>query len=339
VTALHAYLKLESTGLWRAAPEDQRRDVFVMLGDASLVISDKSDKPLAHWSLPALERLNPGAVPALFLPGPDASETLEIDDPDMIAAIETVQRAVLAATPKPGRLRLWIGLGLASAILAGTVFWLPGALVTHAERVVPASKRAEIGERLFDRLKQVTGAACGPREGSPELRVIARRIGAARAPTLYVVPELGEPALSLPGGITLLDRALVENHDSPAVAAGYALAAMVSARQSPPMSAFLDHAGMRASILLLTRGEVEDAVIQSYAGRLLNAPRPLPDAETLLAGFEAANIPSEPFARAVDITGETTLELIEADPYRNQPVPEILPDNSWVALQSLCDGG
>ena len=79
-TALKKYQKLESPGLWREAPELQRREVVVAFGEASLTLSDpRTDSALSHWSLPAVERLNPGETPALYSPGRDALETLELD--------------------------------------------------------------------------------------------------------------------------------------------------------------------------------------------------------------------------------------------------------------------
>ena len=107
MTALKKYQKLESPGLWRDTPQDQRRNVVVSFGAASLILSDpKTDLALSHWSLPALERRNPGALPALYAPGHDASETLELDDADMIAALETVQAALATRKARPGRLRI-----------------------------------------------------------------------------------------------------------------------------------------------------------------------------------------------------------------------------------------
>mgnify|MGYP006205154343 CR=1 FL=1 len=66
-TALKKYQKLESSGLWREAPELQRREVVVAFGEASLTLSDpRTEAALSHWSLPAVERINPGELPALY---------------------------------------------------------------------------------------------------------------------------------------------------------------------------------------------------------------------------------------------------------------------------------
>ena len=46
--ALTTYDRLEATGLWRATPQDQRREVVVSIGDATLVIKDLTDKAITH---------------------------------------------------------------------------------------------------------------------------------------------------------------------------------------------------------------------------------------------------------------------------------------------------
>jgi hypothetical protein len=53
-------------------------------------------------------------MPALFAPGDDATEELELTDAEMIAAIERVRRAVERARPAPGRLRTRVALAAAA---------------------------------------------------------------------------------------------------------------------------------------------------------------------------------------------------------------------------------
>ncbi|MGB8624390.1 MAG: hypothetical protein WCD16_16390, partial [Paracoccaceae bacterium] len=148
MTALSEFQRLECPGLWREGPEAQRRDVIVSFGDASLVISDTREQALTHWSLAAVERLNPGARPALYGPGAEDGEVLEIEDEVMIGAIAKVIGAIERARPRQGRLRaVLLGSGLA-LVVGAMVFWMPGALRRHTVSVVPPTLRAEIGQRL-----------------------------------------------------------------------------------------------------------------------------------------------------------------------------------------------
>ena len=141
MTALKKYQRLECSGLWRETPQDQRREVLVRFGDATLVLSDpKSGTAISHWSLPAIERVNRGEEPPVFAPGPDANESLELTEPDMIAALDAVRAAVRAAVPRPGRLRGLILGGVALAVVGLAVLWLPGALVKHTASVVPPAQ-------------------------------------------------------------------------------------------------------------------------------------------------------------------------------------------------------
>lgn len=55
--------------------------------------------------------------------------------------------------------------------------------------------------------------------------------------------------------------------------------------------------------------------------------------EALLAAFRTAQVAAAPYAYARDISGESTIALIEADPGGAAPV---LADSSWVSLQGIC---
>ena len=102
VTALTQFQRLEATGVWRPNSSERLRDVIVSFGDATLILSDpRTDTPLAHWSLPAVTRLNPGDHPARYAPGEMDVEWLEVEDELMISAIDKVHRCLLYTSPSP----------------------------------------------------------------------------------------------------------------------------------------------------------------------------------------------------------------------------------------------
>jgi hypothetical protein len=336
MTALKKYQKLESPGLWRETPEAQRRDVVVALGDVSLTLSDpRSDAALTHWSLPAILRRNPGEFPALYQPGEDAVESLELDDADMITAIETIRAAVIHARPRPGRLRGVITLALLASVAAAAVFWLPGALVGHAASVLPTATRAGIGQAALADLARVTGQPCTGAQGVAALNRLAARLAPGAPPRLVVVPEGPARSLHLPGRVIVLHRSLIEDHDSAEVLGGYALAELAASTARDPMLALLDHAGLRATLGLLTTGALADEAVSGYSEVLLSQPQvPVADAD-LLALFAAARLPAAPYAYARDASGETTLGLIEASLPADGADP-LLPDADWLGLRSIC---
>ena len=57
-----------------------------------------NNQALTHWSLAAIERQNPGTLPALFNPDGDPGETLELAETEgeMIDAIERLRQAVVS---------------------------------------------------------------------------------------------------------------------------------------------------------------------------------------------------------------------------------------------------
>lgn len=335
MTALREFQRLEAAGLWRPAPEAQRRDVIVSVGEATLTITDMRDRPLAHWSLAAVERANPGEFPALFHPDGDPGETLEIgeDETTMLDAINKVRTAIERSRPRPGRLRVASVLGVVLLVAALAVLWLPGALMTHTVSVVPDIQRKAIGQALLGRIERVTGQACASREGAPILTKLASRTGIRR---LVIFRSGVASSLHLPGGIVLLNRSYVEDHEDPAVAAGAILAERARAAQHEPLIELLEAGGPLASFRLLTTGELTRETFDHYVETMLSAPRPDLDETALLAEFGRAAIPSTPFAYALDVTGESTLGLIEADPMAGRQIEPVLNDRDWVLLQNIC---
>ncbi|WP_299378103.1 hypothetical protein [uncultured Tateyamaria sp.] len=336
MTALSKYDRLEATGLWRASSEAQRREVVVSIGDATLVISDLNDRAITHWSLAAVERGQASTGKAVFHPDGDPDETLELgpDEAEMIGAIDTLRHAVARARPHPGRLR-WLGVGLSlSAVVALGVLWLPGALVDHAMRVVPPVKQAEIGGALLARIARVSGTPCRTPEATAALTALAGRTGAAR---VMILPGGVREALSLPGGTVLLNRALVEDFEEPDVAAGYVLVEEVRSAAHPPLRGLLEHAGTRAVATLLTTGALPPQTLDTYTEAQLSTLVPVLSPDMILPAFAAAEVRSTPYARARDISGEETLELIEADPMAGKQGDPIMPDRDWLQLQAICE--
>lgn len=338
MTALNQYQRLEAAGIWRETPQSQLRDVIVSFGDATLVLTDpRSEVPLAHWSLPAVTRLNPGKLPARYAPGgADAGEELEIDDELMISAISKVHQVIEASKPHPGRLRGGLMLGAAAVMALLAVFWVPPALVRHAADIVPPAQRAEIGRMVLAEIAKTTGSPCSRPAGDMVRQKLAMRLIGPDA-QIAVLPATLRGAIRLPGPITVIGEDLIEGQMTPEVAAGHILAAQAAAVRDDPMLAALRHAGPRATFHLLTAGTLPAKSLAGYGEKLLADPVPRPEDEPLLAYFTRAGISSEPYARSLDPTGEAVLGLIEADPFRTAEPRPVLNDREWIALQEICD--
>ena len=337
MTALREYQRLEASGLWRPDRDAQRREVIVSIGEATLTISDMNDRALTHWSLAAVARRDPGSLPAIYYPDGDPDETLELaaEESAMIEAIERLRAAVARTRPYPGRLRL-AGVGLSAlAVALVLLVWLPGAMLRHTVEVVPDIKRQEIGAALLDRIERVAGRACKTPETGPVLDRLARRTGARR---LVVLRTGVKDTLHLPGGIILMNKSVIEDHEDPAVAAGHVLVERARAQQVDPLAEFLDRGGPMATFRLLTSGHVTQGALDAYAERVLTTPRPPLSEEQILAAFARAEVPSTPYAYAQDITGESVLGLIEADPMAGRTPDPVLRDRDWVLLQGICGG-
>lgn len=342
MTALEKYQRLEAAALWREGADAQRRDVILSIGEATITISDLQDRPLTHWSIAALTRANPGALPALYHPDGDPEETLELsgDEAEMIEALEQLGRAVARRRPHRGRLRMSIVGGFAAGVLALGLFWLPGALKGHALSVLPQVKRDEIGARLFAEVQDLTGTPCVTPGGTRALSLLAARVTpeGRRVPQLHVVRSGLRETIHLPGGILIMGRGVVESYEDPEIPAGFVVAEMQRAAARDPMDRLLDDAGIGAVLRLLTTGSLTAETLGDHARNLLSAEPAQIAAEPLLEGFRAAGVQSRPYAFARDITGETVLPLVEGDPYPSGAPEPVMRDADWLRLQSICGG-
>lgn len=345
MTALKEYQRLESPGLWREHGEAQRRDVVVSFGSATLVVSDiRSGIALAHWSLPAVRRLNPGAAPALYAPDADTDETLEIDDDTMTDAIERVRGALSARRRRPGRLRLFATVGAlaGAAVLLG--LWLPGAAVQQAASIMPDATRARIGRDLLNELTNGGFRLCDAAPGQQALDRLAERLLVSGNGGIFVVdvgPEssLAAGARALPGGLVVLDHAVIADPDQPEVAAGHVIAAAARAEANDPLAALLETGGIGAVLQLLTTGDVSRETLHAYATRL-TAQTPAPPPATVLSEhFAARHVAWHAYARSVEPSGALArrLEKTTAAPAQGQDFRPVMNDGDWVALQGICE--
>lgn len=336
-TALTEFARLESGGLWRASPDAQLREVLVSFGEVTLVIADTAGRPLTHWSLPAVSRLNGGDRPAVFSPDGGETETLEIEDDLMVDAIERVRKTVRRRRARPGRLRSFGGALALAGCVGLAVFWLPDALIRQAVSVVPQVKRAEFGAMVLGHIQRVAGQTCRSSLGTEALNKLHRRaLGPEAAGQVVVVPQGTDVPLYLPGGLIVLNRDVIEDTEDPAVVGGQIIAAAGQLRQQDPLAALLDTTGIGTTFTLLTTGEIAPETLRGYAETLVADPPARAADDVLLDLFAAAQLPSTPYAYAEDITGESTLGLIEADPMQGRDVPPILSDGEWISLQGIC---
>ncbi|MCA8884368.1 MAG: hypothetical protein KDA50_11585 [Rhodobacteraceae bacterium] len=329
MTVLTKYERLECPGLWHPAPDAQRQNVFVSLGEATLIIRDSTDTALAHWSLPAIERVNPGKVPALYRPGPDAEELLELEDDMMIDAIRTVRRAVAKAQPKRGRVRRAVFLGTAVAVALLGALWLPGALVRHTAQVLPETVRQEVGQRLLRKLAPYTGTPCGASNGIDALAQLQDRVLGPAPWNVVVVPDGPVLSAGLPGGMLLLRKDLIEGADGPEAAAGALLTEAARSLEQDPLLGLLETVGPGATLRLLTQGEIADDNLDRAAkGYLLHPPAEMSSA-SLAARFSEAGVPPGPYAARAGV-----VIPLAPQPY----LTPLLPDAIWLRLSQICSG-
>lgn len=337
MTALQKYERLESSGLWRETPQAQLREVVVSLRATTLMLSDpKTETPLTQWSLPAVRRVNRLELPARFAPAEDEDETLEIDDPEMIGALDKVRSTLEHRRTKPGRLRgtLYATAGL--TLLGLGLFWLPGALVDYTANMLPLPTRAQLGQMALADLTRLTGSPCAKVEGMAALADMAHRIDPNDPPEIRVLSQTLDRPLALPGNIVLLPANLLNQSDGAEAVAGFVIAEKRYALGRDPTKAVLRYAGLWDTVRLLTSGAMAEHSIEGYGELLLLTQETLPSDAELLSAFKTAGISSTPYALARDPSGVLTRSLVQADPLPRGSDPAVLDDGAWISLQTVC---
>jgi hypothetical protein len=335
VTVLAKYQRLESEGVWRADDDAQRRDIFVAIGDATLTLTDLNEVALTHWSLPAIRRQNPGTRPAIYAPGDDTPETLEIADDEMIDAVEKVLRAVRRQGRHPGRLRTLIFSGIGAAILGLGVFWLPGALSKYASSIIPEATRDSIGARLTSDIERLTGAHCEQPTARAALDRLTERLFPGDSLTVLILPSALETTQHLPGGTLLVSHKLVEDFETVDVLAGFLLAENLRRVENDPFERLLKDAGLGAAFGLLTTGDMSGDDLRAHAERLIVANRATLDSRALANQFILTEVKPNAYLTAVSPAAETVEILANAG--AQIPTSPLLTDSEWIALQQICE--
>ncbi|MYA89360.1 MAG: hypothetical protein F4X97_13090 [Boseongicola sp. SB0662_bin_57] len=334
MTVLAKYQRLEAEGIWRRSPGEQRRDVIVSVGKTTITISTPTEITLTHWSLPAMERMNPGHMPALYCPEGDASETLELAEDAFVEAVERVLESVRRRQGRSGRVRRFFAIGLLIAVLGGAALWLPGAIARHTASLLPDVARASIGTSLLSEMDRMTGPPCDAPSGIRALEHLQDRLFGVRAVRLVVLPSTLPESAHLPGGTILLAHKLLKEMETPEILAVHVLAEDIRRGYSDPVARLLHVAGIKAVLVLLTQGTVPDEAVARMAEHVVTTvPSPVPT-DVLKDRVTAVGMTIRDSANLDDAPDQSTATVAAAVAPATLP---ILDDGHWIALQGICE--
>ncbi len=272
MTALDRYIRLEATGQWRERQDAPGREVLVSFGNATLIISDFDEAPLTHWALAAVTHVAEGP-PALYAPGGDGTETLEISDPQMIEAIAEVARAARAAAPIPPHRRGWLARRWPVIVALALVFVLaatqgPDLLRQRALALISPTQAELISTRLLDRLP----ARCNTLQGDAAIARFTAPLGLDR-PAQALAWEF-PPATRLPDGTILVAGLYLAGEPEAARAYGSIVAA--ASAPSPALNGWIADLPLGDLLRFLMTGTLRDTDYQSMITALAHPTAPAP---------------------------------------------------------------
>ncbi|QHQ35559.1 hypothetical protein [Algicella marina] len=337
MTALDEYVRLEATGLWRENEDEPWREVLVSFGNSSLVLSDFRERALTHWALAAIVPAEETPHATRFAPDPESTELLEISDPEMITAIRTVTERARHRQSEPASrrsLKPFVYLLLLTVLVAGALY-LPGVLRDRAFAMIPPERAALLGSDIAE---SYAGERCRYRPGHRGIAQIRQRAGVegARAP---LVVQAEKPFIArLPGGQTLLSAVLVEEAASPEALAGWLILADEYTTKDTVLFQLMHQKSTLEVLNFLFSGEIATADKRWMANAFATTPPP-PNPlviETVRARLAARNIPEEDFLTHLQRRHPSLRLLRVAEPRKD--AVDMLTDQAWIAVQSICLG-
>lgn len=275
MTALERYARLEALGTWRECQGREPREVVVCFGQATLVLTDLSDRPLGHWALAGVQAVAHAPGTVTYAMAADG-ETLDIHDREMNAAIAAVAR-ISPPAPRPcahrWRRAFWPTLIAALAIAALlALLALPDAIRAQAARMIPPAQARAFGERMLLGLLDAYGPLCAEPEGERALARLGARIRPDTPLDLRVLDLRGTPVARLPGEIVLIDRSFLAR-----AGAAEELAARITQalpRQPRPVERLVHNAGLLDAVRYIFTGTLGDpALARAAEAALVAQPR------------------------------------------------------------------
>ena len=221
-------------------------------------------------------------------------------------------------------------------IIALLIFWLPNVLTKHTSGLVYAEQRTQIGRLLLNEISKLSGPPCETKSGTNTLSNFEKRLFPDNDIKVLVFSRGIKTSTHLPGKFILLDSKTVEDFEVPEVAAGFAVVEKIKLDNQDPIEKLLLFSGTRVVLKFLTTGKLNQITLEEYARYLLSEKPNTPAFESILQELQLANVNPDPYAYAIDVTGESTADLIGKKVINNHR--QVLSKNDWLSLQSICGG-
>ena len=335
MTLLPEFEVLESAGLLTLAGMYGEKPVVAKLGKTSLIILERDGSPVAHWTLTAIRRTNPGKRPAIFAPFGEGTEFIAIEDETMVQALGKVQSTLSTGPPNPMRFRLPAVLLVVAGLLIAGLLAAPDFIVRQATALAQKSHRVEIGEALLAEHALTAGVPCSSKHGDAALERLERRLFGEFGNKLRIVPGGSVEIAALPGEIILVRGTLLRDRLGPDVFGGYILHEKTRAQVADPLRAYFDIAGPLEALLFLAFRNVESDSVRSVATEYYARIQVQVPAAELRSSFENAGIPLAPFVEAAKASGDASFEDAQHEPASNYK--SALNDTDWLHLQAICN--
>jgi hypothetical protein len=215
MTAIKKYKRLEAVGLWLDNNYETSKEVIVSFGKTSILITDKNEVPLTHWSIYSVFILKKEGERVVYSVDSKGQETLEIDDPDMIKAISLFSKELKLGQGKRllQKRSLWFFITLVSLFL---IFFSPFLIKEIAVRTTTTERARLIIIKLLADKEYKKENICYPKKTmNPLEKLIAKENSDKPILSIEVVQSLSSEPYLLPGAILKIPSQYLRKISSP----------------------------------------------------------------------------------------------------------------------------
>ncbi|MCY3879778.1 MAG: hypothetical protein OXF74_11450 [Rhodobacteraceae bacterium] len=336
MSVLAEFDKLETIGIWHSTDEDPGQRVVVKLNERYLTLFSFNGRPLAHWAMSAVQRGNPGSMPANYSPDDQYCESLEISDSYVVSLLDRQLQHPVEETDT--EIATWSWRAGTTALISVLVLALAAYIVASnlagwTASLTTAAKSKQLGERAFNQVTEIVGGNCRFGLGGTLLDTIAYQFLDNRY-SIRIVRGQVPDTMHLPGGIIIISEALLLRSDQPEVFVGHLLEEKIRSELTDPLAMLLELAGLQATVNFALRGEIDESVLRDYALEKLRGQRQYVNPDAVFAELESEGVSALPFAQAIGWT--ETLYLGDGGAQAGEP-PSLLSNNDWLSIRKICD--
>lgn len=211
MTALKKYTRLETIGSWKAHAKAEPIEVIASIGSSSLVLSSFDENPLSHWSLLSIKCLNKTKSSSVFSPDSIGTETLEIEDQEMIEALLLITSQKKKSPNKTSQIKFLLVV-IVAVFMTFISTYIPNNLKSLTNSIISSEQELRIIKPLLSEHTSKVGPICQTEQGQVALKKLLQLSEVNQGIlSIKILKNQNTNILHLPSGKILISESFINS--------------------------------------------------------------------------------------------------------------------------------